>query len=43
MADVDIHPFGGASGEHDRPESRPDEQMDENIPLPLLTPMGGST
>ena len=32
MADVDIDPFG----EH---ESRPGE----NIPLPLVTPVGGST
>ena len=35
MADVDIDPFG----EH---ESRPDEPMD-NIPLSLVTPVGGST
>ena len=36
MADVDIDPFG----EH---ESRPDEPMGENIPFPLVTPVGGST
>ena len=36
MADVDINPFG----EHDRTESRPDE----NIPLPPVTPVErGST
>ena len=36
MADVDIDPFG----EHDRTESR----TDENIPLPPVTPVrGGST
>ena len=35
MADVDIGPFG----EH---ESRPEEPMDEHIPLDLVTP-GGST
>ena len=36
MADVDIDPFG----EH---ELRPDEPNDENIPLDLVTPVGGST
>ena len=39
MADNDIDPFGGG-GEHDRTESRPDE----NIPLslgPPVTPVGG--
>ena len=36
MADVDIDPFG----EH---ESRPEELTDENIPLDLVTPVGGST
>ena len=35
MADVDIDPFG----EHDRAELR----TDENIPLHLVTPVGGST
>ena len=35
MANVDIDPFG----EH---ESRPEEPMDENIPLDLVTP-GRST
>ena len=35
MADIDIDPFG----EH---ESRPDESMDEHIPLNLVTP-GRST
>ena len=35
MADVDVDPFG----EHVRTESRPDE----NIPLPSVTPVGGST
>ena len=35
MADVDINPFGK---EHDRTESRPDE----NIPLSPVTP-GGQT
>ena len=42
MTDVDIDPFGGASREHDRTESRPDE----NIPLclvPLVTPVGGGS
>ena len=39
MADVDIDPFGGTSGEHDRTE----ELMDAHIPLPLVTPVGGST
>ena len=34
MADVDIDPFG----EH---ESRPEEPMDEHIPLDLVTPVGG--
>ena len=36
MADIDIDPFG----EH---ESRPIEPTDENIPLDLVTPGGGST
>ena len=36
MADIDIDPFG----EH---ESRPEEPNDENIPLDLVTPVGGST
>ena len=44
MADVDINPFGGAecpsSGEH---ESRPEEPMDEHIPLSLVAPGGRST
>ena len=35
MADIDIDPFG----EHNRSESR----HDENIPLPPVTPVGGST
>ena len=35
MADVDIDPFG----EHDKIE----EPTDENIPLDLVTPVGGST
>ena len=35
MADVNIDPFG----EH---ESRPHEPMGENIPLPPVTPVGGS-
>ena len=34
MADVDIDPFG----EH---ELRPEEPTDENIPLDLVTPVGG--
>ena len=34
MADIDIDPFK----EH---ESRPDEPMGENIPLPPVTPVGG--
>ena len=34
MADIDIDPFG----EH---ESRTEEPADENIPLDLLTPVGG--
>ena len=37
MADIDIDPFG----EHDRAESRPDEPMDEHIPL--IPGVGGST
>ena len=41
MTDVDIDPFGDASGEHDRPASRPDEQTGENIPLTSVG--GGST
>ena len=36
MADVDIDPFG----EH---ESRPEEPTDENIPLDLVTPVGGGS
>ena len=36
MADVDIDPFGGASGEHSRTESR----TDEHIPLSLVPPVG---
>ena len=36
MADVDNDPFG----EH---ESRPEESTDKNIPLDLVTPVGGST
>ena len=35
MADVDIDSFD----EHDRTESR----LDESIPLPLVTPVVGST
>ena len=38
MADIDIDPFR----EHDRTESRTDE-TGENIPIPLVTPVGGST
>ena len=34
MADIDIDPFG----EH---EWRPEEPTDENIPLGLVTPVGG--
>ena len=37
MADIDIDPFG----EHGRTESRPEEPTDENIPLTLVTPVGG--
>ena len=47
MADIDIDPFGR---EHDRNESRPEEPMDEHIPLTpvgsggaLLSGGGGST
>ena len=36
MADVDID----LSGEH---ESRPEEPNDENIPLDLVTPVGGGS
>ena len=36
MADVDIDPFG----EH---ESRTDEPTDENVPLDLVTPVGGGS
>ena len=36
MADVDIDPFR----EH---ESRPEEPTDENIPLDLVTPVGGGS
>ena len=39
MADVDINPFGDASGGDDRTESRPDK----NIYLSPVTPVGGST
>ena len=38
MADIDIDPFG----EHDRTESRTDE-TGEHIPIPPITPVGGST
>ena len=38
MAEIDIDPFG----EHDRTESITDE-TGENIPIPLVTPAGGST
>ena len=38
MADIDINPVG----EHNRTESRTDE-TGENIPIPLVTPVGGST
>ena len=45
MADVDIDPFGGTQGPasrgNDRTELRPDEPMDEDIPLPPVTPVGG--
>ena len=34
MTDININPFG----EH---ESRPEEPADENIPLDLVTPVGG--
>ena len=37
MADIDIDPFG----EHDRTESRTEEQMDEHISLPLVIPGEG--
>ena len=36
MADIDINPFG----DHDKTDSHPDEG--ENIPLPLVNPVGGS-
>ena len=36
MADVDIDPFG----EH---ESRSEEPTEENIPLDLVTPVGGGS
>ena len=36
MADIDIDPFG----EH---KSRPEEPNNENIPLDLVIPVGGST
>ena len=36
MADIDIDPFG----EH---ESRPEEPTDKNIPLDLVTPVGGGS
>ena len=38
MADIDIDPFG----EHDRTELRTDE-TGENIPIPPVTPVSGST
>ena len=46
MADIDIDSFGGtergeASGERNRTESRPEESTGGNIPLPLVTPVGG--
>ena len=37
MADVDIDPFG----EHELRPSRHEEPTDENIPLDLVTPVGG--
>ena len=37
-AKFDINPFG----EHNKTDSRPDD-TDENIPLPPITPGGGST
>ena len=37
MPHVDINPFG----EHDKTDTHPDEG--ENIPLPPVTPGGGST
>ena len=43
MADVDINPFGGTSGEHGRTELRTEEPTDEHIPLSLVTRGGGST
>ena len=36
IAEINIDPFG-------EPESRPEEPMDENISLDLVTPNGGST
>ena len=38
MADVNIDPFG----EHDKTDLHPDDTS-ENIPLPPITPGGGST
>ena len=38
MADVNIDPFG----EHDKTDLHPDDTF-ENIPLPPITPGGGST
>ena len=38
MADIHIDPLG----EHDRTELRTDE-TGENIPIPLVTPVRGST
>ena len=45
MPDIDIDPFGAAnrSREHNRTESRTEESMSENIPLPPVTPVGGAT
>ena len=39
MADVEIDPFG----EHGRSESRTEEPTDKNIPLTLVTPVGGGS
>ena len=38
MADVDIDSFG----DHNKTDSHPDD-TGKNIPLPLITPRGGST
>ena len=44
MADVDIDPFGGPEGPASREhKSRPEEPMDEHIPLDLVTPGERST